>query len=127
MKIAVVCANGRTGRLIVKEAVSRGLDVTAIARGENRTAAAQYIQKDLFDLTAQDLAAYDVVVDAFGAGDSFCAGILTGFLEGWPLERTLQYANAIGSMVVSRPGNIEAIPDRRQVEAFLQGRGGITR
>lgn len=67
------------------------------------------------------------VVDAFGAGDSFCAGILTGFLEGWPMERTLQYANAIGSMVVSRPGNIEAIPDRRQVEAFLQGRGGITR
>ena len=67
MKIAVVCANGKAGRLIVQEALNRGLDVTAIARGENRTAAAQYVRKDLFDLTAGDMAAYDVVVDAFGA------------------------------------------------------------
>lgn len=34
MKIAVVCANGRVGKLVVKEAVGRGLDVTAIAEGE---------------------------------------------------------------------------------------------
>ncbi|MGN0745567.1 MAG: NAD(P)-dependent oxidoreductase [Aristaeellaceae bacterium] len=67
MKIAVVCANGKAGRLIVQEALSRGLDVTAIARGENRTAAGQYVRKDLFDLTQTDVAAYDVVVDAFGA------------------------------------------------------------
>lgn len=67
MKIAVVCANGRVGKLVVEEAVGRGLDVTAIAKGENQTAARQYVRKDLFDLTAQDLTAYDVVVDAFGA------------------------------------------------------------
>lgn len=66
MKIAVVCANGSVGRLVVKEAVDRGLDVTAIARGENQTAAKQYIRKDLFDLTARDMEAYDVIVDAFG-------------------------------------------------------------
>ncbi len=35
--------------------------------GENRSAATQVVQKDLFDLTPQDLAGYDVVVDAFGA------------------------------------------------------------
>lgn len=67
MKIAVVCANGRLGKLIVKEALDRGLDVTAIARGENQTAAKQYVSKDLFELTAKDMAAYDVVADAFGA------------------------------------------------------------
>lgn len=67
MKIAVVCANGRVGRLVVQEAIDRGLDVTAIAKGENQTVAKQYICKDLFDLTAEDVAAYDVVVDAFGA------------------------------------------------------------
>ena len=67
MKIAVVCANGRVGKLVVKEAIDSGLDVTAIAKGENQTAAKQYICKDLFDLTAADMAAYDVVVDAFGA------------------------------------------------------------
>lgn len=67
MKVAVVCANGRVGRLVVKEAIDRGLDVTAIAKGENESAAEKYICKDLFDLTAKDMEAYDVVVDAFGA------------------------------------------------------------
>lgn len=67
MKIAVVCANGKAGKLIVKEAVSRGLDVTAVVREENQTSAQHVLQKDLFDLTAADLQGFDVVVDAFGA------------------------------------------------------------
>ncbi|MGI6011149.1 MAG: NAD(P)-dependent oxidoreductase [Ruminococcus sp.] len=67
MKIAVICANGKAGKLIVKEAVDRGLNVTAIVRGENHSAADEVIQKDLFDLTAEDLAGFDVVIDAFGA------------------------------------------------------------
>lgn len=67
MKIAVVSANGKAGQLIVREAVDRGLDVTAVVRGENRSVAPNVIQKDLFDLTSADLAGFDVVVDAFGA------------------------------------------------------------
>lgn len=67
MKIAVVCANGKAGKLIVEEAMNRGMDVTAVIRGENKSAAKEVIIKDLFDLTAEDLAGFDVVVDAFGA------------------------------------------------------------
>ena len=67
MKAAVVCANGKAGKLIVKEAVERDLDVTAIVRGENQGAAQKVIRKDLFDLTAEDLKQFDVVVDAFSA------------------------------------------------------------
>lgn len=67
MKIAVVCANGKAGQLIVKEAVNRGMDVTAVVRGENKTAAQNTIVKDLFDLTKEDLSGFDAVVDAFGA------------------------------------------------------------
>ncbi len=70
MKIAVVCANGKEGSLIVKEAMDRGLDVTAVVRGENRSAAEKVIQKDLFQLTASDLEGFDVVIDAFGAWTS---------------------------------------------------------
>lgn len=66
MKVAVVCANGRVGTLVVKEAVERGLDVTAVVREENTTAAGKVIRKDLFELTADDLSGFDVVVDAFG-------------------------------------------------------------
>ena len=66
MKIAVVCANGKAGKLIVEEAVKRGMDVTAVVRGENQTVAQHTLSKDLFDLTKEDLANFDVVVDAFG-------------------------------------------------------------
>lgn len=67
MKIAVVCANGKEGKLLVQEAVDRGLDVTAVVRGENRSAAEKVLNKDLFQLTAEDLKEFDVVIDAFGA------------------------------------------------------------
>lgn len=67
MKIAVICANGKAGQLITKEAVDRGLDVTAVVRGENKSAAKNVIVKDLFDLTDDDLKGFDAVVDAFGA------------------------------------------------------------
>lgn len=66
MKIAVVAANGRVGRLVVEEAVKRGEDVTAIVRGENKTCAQHAFQKDIMDLTTDDLKDFDVVVDAFG-------------------------------------------------------------
>lgn len=66
MKIAVVAANGHAGKLITNTAVARGLDVTAIVRHENKTDAHHVLQKDLFDLTAADVADFDVVVDAFG-------------------------------------------------------------
>lgn len=45
MKIAVICANGKAGKRIVKEAVNRGLDVTAVVRGENQTAAQKCCKK----------------------------------------------------------------------------------
>lgn len=67
MKIAVVCANGKAGSRIVEEALSRGLDVTAVVRGENRSAAKQVLTKDLMALTAADLSGFDVVIDAYGA------------------------------------------------------------
>lgn len=67
MKIAVVCANGKAGKLIVEEALNRNMEVTAVVRNENKTAAPQAIVKDLFELSAEDLSGFDAVVDAFGA------------------------------------------------------------
>ena len=67
MKIAVVCANGKAGQLIVKEAIERGMDLTAVVRGENKSAADKTIVKDLFDLTKDDLRGFEAVVDACGA------------------------------------------------------------
>lgn len=67
MKLAVIAANGKAAKMIIKEAVNRGISVTGFGRGENKSEAQQYAQKDLFDLTSADLKEYDAVVDAFGA------------------------------------------------------------
>ncbi|MEB8067923.1 MULTISPECIES: NAD(P)-dependent oxidoreductase [Mammaliicoccus] len=66
MKIGVIAANGKSGKLITEEAVNRNLDVTAIVRNENKTIAKQSIIKDIFELTTEDLTQFDVVIDAFG-------------------------------------------------------------
>ena len=69
MKVAVVAANGKAGKLIVKETLDRGLDVTAFVRSANKTAAKKVVQKDIMDLTKDDLKDFDAVVDAFGVFD----------------------------------------------------------
>ena len=66
-KIAVVAANGRVAGKVIEEAVSRGFDVTGFGRKANNTKAQHYVQKDLFDLTKEDLQGFDTVVDAAGA------------------------------------------------------------
>ena len=66
LKVAVVAANGRVGQLVVEEATRRGMDVTAVVRGENKTATEKSLVKDALELTAANLAGFDAVVDAAG-------------------------------------------------------------
>lgn len=69
MKIAVVGASGKAGRLLVREALSRGHEVTAIVRDRNGIAepGAKVLEKDLFALAYDDIKDNAVVIDAFGA------------------------------------------------------------
>mgnify|MGYP001629949804 CR=1 FL=1 len=68
MKITVVCAAGKQGRKLVAEALDRGHKVTAVVhKGDVAPAGTEVIEKDLFDLTLNDLKNSDVVIDAFGA------------------------------------------------------------
>ena len=68
MKIAVVAANGRVAQKVIKEALDRGFEVKAFGRDdENKTVAKDYVKKDIMDLTKDDIAGFDAVVDGFGA------------------------------------------------------------
>lgn len=69
----------------------------------------------------------DNVVDTVGAGDGFDAGFLYGYLKEWPLERILEFSNAIGAMVVQVKGDNEGLPYLEEVEAFLGMREIIER
>ena len=65
MNILVIGANGRVGSLVVKEALSRGLQVTGLVR-KNNLQIENYIEKDALALTSEDLKTFDGVVDAVG-------------------------------------------------------------
>ena len=71
MRIGVIAASGKEGRLIVKEAVRRGHDVTAIVRNASHLEdkSVKVLEKDIFDLTKSDLQNFDVVISAFGVID----------------------------------------------------------
>lgn len=59
------------------------------------------------------------VVDTVGAGDGFNSGILYGYLQNWSLTKTLEFANTIGSMVVSVKGDNEGLPYYEDVQGRL--------
>ncbi|KOS64420.1 NAD(P)-dependent oxidoreductase [Lysinibacillus agricola] len=68
MKIAVIGATGKAGQTIVEEALQRGHDVTAIVRSASKvTANIHVFEKDVFELSQEEVKGFDVVVNAFGA------------------------------------------------------------
>ena len=60
------------------------------------------------------------VVDAVGAGDSFNAGFLHGFVRGWPIERTLSFGNLTGGWSTSARGGTTAFRGAENLQAFQQ-------
>ena len=47
------------------------------------------------------------VKDSTGAGDLFCAGYLYGFLQGWGVQETLDFASKSGGLAVTWYGGID--------------------
>ena len=58
------------------------------------------------------------VVNGLGAGDAFGGSLCHGLLHGWPLEKTLRYANAAGAIVASRLECSTAMPTADEVAAL---------
>jgi 5-dehydro-2-deoxygluconokinase len=60
------------------------------------------------------------VVNGLGAGDSFGGSLIHGLLHGWPLEKTLRYANAAGAIVASRLECSTAMPTAAEVAELAE-------
>lgn len=60
-----------------------------------------------------------VAVDTIGAGDSFNAGFLKGFLGGKPLPICAAMGNVAAALSTQRPGGTEAFRDAEFRKAFL--------
>jgi sugar/nucleoside kinase (ribokinase family) len=59
------------------------------------------------------------VIDTVGAGDSFNAGFLHGYLSGWDLEKSLSLACGCGALSTRKAGGTEAQPTLEEVVAYV--------
>jgi sugar/nucleoside kinase (ribokinase family) len=59
------------------------------------------------------------VVDTVGAGDSFDAGFLYGYLNSWSLEKSLRLACVCGALSTQQAGGTNGQPTLEQARAFL--------
>ncbi len=65
--------------------------------------------------------AYTVkAVDTTGAGDSFNAGFIYGFLQGLPMEECLKCGNGCGSLSVTKLGGNTGFPFRAELEQWIR-------
>jgi 2-dehydro-3-deoxygluconokinase len=66
-------------------------------------------------------------VDPIGAGDAFAAGYLAGHLWGLHPGERLRVANAMGAYSVMTLGDYEGLPNKEELEAFLEGKRALGR
>ena len=59
------------------------------------------------------------VIDTVGAGDSFDAGFLYGYLNGWSLEKSLRLACTCGALSTQRPGGTDGQPTLREATKYI--------
>ncbi len=58
-------------------------------------------------------------MDAVGAGDSFNAGFLHGYVQHWPLRRCLEFGNQAGALSTTAAGGTAAFRDSAAMQAFF--------
>lgn len=60
------------------------------------------------------------VIDTTGAGDSFNAGFIYGYLKGKNIEECLKYGNACGALSVTALGGNTAFPTEQELFEFIK-------
>ena len=60
------------------------------------------------------------VLDTVGAGDSFHGAMSFALAQGWPMDKAMRLATAVGAMCCLGLGGREGLPTLRQAQAFLR-------
>jgi len=59
-------------------------------------------------------------IDKAGVGDAFNAALAVALSEGRSYREAMIFANAVGALTASKPGSIESLPMRSEVEYFIR-------
>jgi 2-dehydro-3-deoxygluconokinase len=60
-------------------------------------------------------------IDPVGAGDAFCAGVISGLLDHTPFAEAVRRGAALGAFSVSSRGDYAGLPTRNELDRFLAG------
>ena len=96
-----------------RDLLGRGIGVVALKQGEKGSVIYTKDEK----LTVPSFKVQEI--DPTGAGDCFGAGFVYGLLEGWDLERTARFANAVGALATTKKGPMEGAPTLDEVMEFI--------
>jgi 2-dehydro-3-deoxygluconokinase len=61
-------------------------------------------------------------IDPVGAGDAFCAGLISGLLDGGALPDAVLRGAALGAFCVSAFGDYQGLPDRAALQELIAGK-----
>jgi 5-dehydro-2-deoxygluconokinase len=92
-----------------------GVDLAVVKQGPKGVFASLRSTGETVEVPPVDV----TVVNGLGAGDAFGGALCHGLLAGWPLSRTLRFANAAGALVASRLACADAMPDATEVAELL--------
>jgi 5-dehydro-2-deoxygluconokinase len=100
-------------RAAAEALLDRGVEIAIVKQGP----------EGVFALTADEtveVPPFPVdVVNGLGAGDSFGGAVCHGLLAGWPLRRTITFANIAGALVAGRLECSTAMPTTPEVLAHM--------
>jgi sugar/nucleoside kinase (ribokinase family) len=99
---------------VAKVLMDNGVKVVALKMGEDGC----YIRSSDTEISIPRFTVN--AIDALGAGDSFAAGFLTGILQGWDLEKTGRFANAVGACCVMELGATTGIKSMEETLALME-------
>ncbi|MFF7021129.1 5-dehydro-2-deoxygluconokinase [Streptomyces klenkii] len=113
-----VATGERAPHAAARALLGAGVELAVVKRGPEGVLAVHR------DGTTAEVPPVEVdVVNGLGAGDAFGGALCHGLLAGWPLERTLRFANAAGALVASRLSCSAAMPTGEEIEALLATSG----
>lgn len=98
----------------IKKFHDMGIDKVVVKRGAKGAIGSD--GSNIYDLAAIKPKA---LIDTVGAGDGFAAGFLSAYLKGDSFEESIEFANAVGSLVVGIEGDNEGLPYYEDVLAHL--------
>jgi 2-dehydro-3-deoxygluconokinase/2-dehydro-3-deoxygalactonokinase len=98
----------------IKSYLSMGIEIVVFKLGAKGAIAASREEKVRVN-------GYQVTVaDPIGAGDALAGTFIASILKGFNLEKSLKFAIAAGTLVVTVRGDQENLPTQHDLEAFLK-------